>query len=120
MLHKLQIMFEAPCLSHQSKPTYRYYKPLHGRSCDAAFISTLSTASCSLIAVAPPNPGVELVSRFEKSFLTNGYSVVGALPNHTFSHQSKPPAPNIGQQYTCHLINSHAANKNHFRQIHSR
>ena len=60
----------------------------------------------SLIMIAPPNHGVELVSRFEKSFLTKWILyVVGALPSHTFGHQSKPLAPNIGQQYTCHLIN---------------
>ncbi|NDB03560.1 MAG: hypothetical protein EBY38_07865, partial [Flavobacteriaceae bacterium] len=59
-----------------------------------------------MIMIAPPNYGVELVTKFSKSFLTRWLLyVVGALPTHDLSKKIKPIAPNVCQKYTCHLIN---------------
>lgn len=59
-----------------------------------------------MIMIAPPNHGVELVTKFSKSFLTRWLLyVVGALPTHDLSKKIKPIAPNVCQKYTCHLIN---------------
>lgn len=59
-----------------------------------------------LIMIGPPNHGVELVSRFERSIFTKWILyLVGALPTHTLGKQKNPIAPNVCDQYTCHLIN---------------
>ena len=61
-----------------------------------------------LIMIAPPNHGVELVTKFKKSIFTRWVLyVVGALPTHQLGLQKKPLAPNIGHLYKCHLINGH-------------
>lgn len=59
----------------------------------------------TLIMIAPPNHGVELVSFFQKRWWTRWILyIAGALPTHQLERCNQPKAPNIGKQYPCHLI----------------
>lgn len=57
------------------------------------------------IMIATPNHGVELVSMLNRSCLTRWILyVVGALPAHDLSLQTKPLAPNVCARYPTYLL----------------